>query len=95
MNEDQLLTRTDSGPLFTKQQYVLPPNLVKSQRREIGCSNDHIALKFDKHLGSTAAEMLIKFQSDWESLNLNLMASRLTCFYVYTNINICLYIFSL
>ena len=48
---------------------VLPPNLVKSQSREIGRYNDHIALKFDRHLGSAATELLVKFQSDWESLN--------------------------
>ena len=34
----------NSGPLFTKWQDVSPPNLVKSQSREIGCNNDRIAL---------------------------------------------------
>ena len=37
---------TDPRPLFTKRTGVLPPNLVKSRSREIGCYNDHIALKF-------------------------------------------------
>ena len=53
------------------------PNIVKSRSREIGCCNGSIALKFDRHLGSAAAEVPAKFQSDWESLNPNLAASRL------------------
>ena len=40
---------------------------MKSRSHEIGCYNDHIALKFDRHLGSAAAEMSVKFQSDWKS----------------------------
>ena len=38
------LTLIDSGRLFTKRWDVLPPNLVKSRSREIGCYNDRIAL---------------------------------------------------
>ena len=34
-------------------------------------------MKFDRHLGSGAAEALVKFQRDWKSLNPNLTASRL------------------
>ena len=56
---------------------VLPPNLMKSRSREIGRYNDRFALKLDGHLGSTAAEMPVKFQSDCKSLNPNLVASRL------------------
>ena len=52
-----------------------PPKIYVS--REIGCYNDSIALKFDRHLGSTAAEVPVKFQSDWKCLNPNLAASRL------------------
>ena len=37
------------GPLFTKRYDVLPQNLVKSRSREIGCYNDGIALKFQRH----------------------------------------------
>ena len=33
--------------------------------------------KFDRHLGSAAAEVHVKLQSDWRSLNPNLAASRL------------------
>ena len=36
-----------------------------------------IALKFDRHIGSTAAEVPVKFQSDRTILNTNLAASRL------------------
>ena len=52
-------------------------NLVKSRSSEIGCCNGRIALKFDRHLGSSAAEVPVKFQSGWKSLNPNLAASRL------------------
>ena len=34
------------------------------------CFNDHIALKFYKHLDSAAAEVPVKCQSDLKSLNL-------------------------
>ena len=33
--------------------------------------------KFDRHLGSIAAEEPVKFKSDWKSLNQNLAASKL------------------
>ena len=49
------------GPIFTKRLDVLPPNLVKSRSREIGCCNDRITLNFDRHLGSAAAEVPVKF----------------------------------
>ena len=52
----------ESGPLFIKRMGVLPQDLVKCQSREIGCLNDRIALKFDRHLHSTAASAPIKFQ---------------------------------
>ena len=58
--------KSDSVPLFTK-----------SQNHEIGCYNDCITLKFDSHLRSTAAEVPVKFQSDWKSLTGNLTASSL------------------
>ena len=56
---------------------VSPPNLVGSRSREIGCYNDRIVLEFDRHLDSAAAEVPVKFQSDWNSLKTNLAASRL------------------
>ena len=49
---------------------------MKSRSRESGCFNDRVALKFDRHLDSPAAEVHAKFQSDWKSLNPNLAASR-------------------
>ena len=72
-----LSTFSTSGPLFTKQTDILPQDLVKPRSREIGCYNDGICLKFDRHLGRAAAEVPVKFQSDWKSLNPNLAASRL------------------
>ena len=69
--------QTDSRHRFTKRTDFLPKDLVKSRRHEIKCYNDHIGLKFDRHLGSAAAEVLVKFQSDWKSLNPNPVASRL------------------
>ena len=65
------------GPLFTKQYDVLPPNLVKSWSRETGCYGDRMAPKFDRHLGSTAADVPLKFKNDWKSLSPNLAASKL------------------
>ena len=56
---------------------VLPPNLVKSRSREIGCYDERIFLQFDRQLGSAAAEVPVKFQIDCKSLNPNLAASRL------------------
>ena len=41
------------------------------------CCNDGIALKFDRHLGSSNAGVPIKFQSGSKSLNPNLAATRL------------------
>ena len=41
--------------------------------REFGCYNDRIALQFDMNLDSTAADLPVKFQRHWKSLNLNLV----------------------
>ena len=49
--------------LFTKPMNLLPQDLVKSRSHEVGCYNDPIALIFDKHFGSTDAEMHNKLQS--------------------------------
>ena len=51
---------------------------MRSRSHDIGCFNDSIALKFDRHLESTAAEVLVKFQSDRKGLNPNLAASSFT-----------------
>ena len=41
---------TVPGPLFIKWMDVLSQYLVMFQSREIGCYNDHIALKLDRLL---------------------------------------------
>ena len=53
--------------LFSKWRYVLLSNLVKCQSHKIGCYNDCVVLKFDRHVDSAAAEVHVKFQSDWKS----------------------------
>ena len=50
---------------------------MKSRSHEIGSSNYRIALKFDRHFGSPAAEVPVKFQSNRMILNTNLAALRL------------------
>ena len=60
------------GPLFTKWIDILTLDLVKSQGHDIWCYNDRITLKFH-----TAAEVPVRFQNDWKSLNPNLAASSL------------------
>ena len=50
------------GHLFTNRKGVLPLDLVKSSSREIRIYTFSIVLIFDRHLGSAAAEMPIKFQ---------------------------------
>ena len=64
-------------PLFTKQTDVLPPDLIKSRSREIRVKTFSIALKIDRHLGSSASEMLVKFYNDTIIIKSNLAASRL------------------
>ena len=49
---------------------------MKYRSREIGGLDYRIALKFDSHVGSSAADMPVKFQSDRTSLNTNLVVSR-------------------
>ena len=44
------------GPLFIKRMDALPPNIVKSRSRWTEFYNNRFALKFDRHLGSVAAE---------------------------------------
>ena len=47
------------------------------QSQEICTLNRFIALKFDRHIGSNATEVPVKFQSDLTILNTNVAASRL------------------
>ena len=50
---------------------------MKLQSRESGYYNDCITLKFGRHLVNAAAQVPVKFQSNWRSLNSNLAAPRL------------------
>ena len=63
--------------LFTKRSDVLQPNVVKSRSRESRCLMIGSLWNYDRHLGSVTAKVPVKFQSDWNSLNLNDAASRL------------------
>ena len=51
---------------MAKLMDVLPYDLGKSRSGEIGCCNNRIALKFDRHLGSTVVDVPFKFQSAWK-----------------------------
>ena len=42
---------------------------------EIGCSNDCVTLKFNRHRDNAAVNVPVKFQIDWERLNPNPTAS--------------------
>ena len=55
---------------------VFPQDLVRTRSHEIDTLNFRIALKFDRHIGSTAAEVPVKFESDTTIPNTNLAASR-------------------
>ena len=55
------VTRRDAA--FSKGMDVLPQDLVKSQSREMRVETLSIALKFDRHIDSSATEMSVKFQN--------------------------------
>ena len=59
-----MVTSFTSGPVFTKRTGVLPHDFL-------------IALKFDKHLDSSAAEMPVEIQSDTIIKTSDLAALRL------------------
>ena len=65
------------GHFFTKPYFALPHDLAMSRSREIVCYSDRIALKFDRRVGSSAAEMPVNFQSDSTTLIQYLMAAKL------------------
>ena len=50
---------------------------MESGSLENGSFNYRIALKFDRRVGSSAADVPVKFQNDRPILNTNLAASRL------------------
>ena len=51
-------------PCFNKRYHVLSWGLAKTRRREIGSLNTNIALKFDRRIGSSAADVPFKI-SEW------------------------------
>ena len=55
---------------------VLPQNISKSRSVEIRVSTFFIALEFDWYLGSSVADMSVKFQSDMIIITSDLAASR-------------------
>ena len=69
-------------PKFSKYslKFHIVPNCATTRLAwscKLQCYYDCIALKFDRHLGSIAAEVPVKSYCDWISLNPNPMASRL------------------
>ena len=74
---DLLFETLVPGPLFTKRTDVFPQDFVKSRSREIWIYTFPIALKIDRHLGSSTAAMPVKFQSDTNIITSNCVASRL------------------
>ena len=58
-------------------QYPIRRVLVKSREVSIGILNYRIALKFGRHIDSSAVDEPVKFQSDRTIFNTNLTASRL------------------
>ena len=49
--------------------HVLSWDLLESRGCEIGSLNDRVSLKVGRHVGNTAVETSVKFQSDWSILN--------------------------
>ena len=66
-----------TGLLFAKWTDVLPKEITKSRSCKIGFYNYHIPLKFDRHHGSDAAEVPVKFQINRKSLKPSLTAFKL------------------
>ena len=69
-NEDK-----DQGPVSISDKTSYR-EIVKSRSGENGSLNYGIALKFDRHIGSSVPEVSVEFQSDRTILNTNLAASR-------------------
>ena len=66
------------GRLFTKRTNALPQDLMKPWSREIRIIwTFPIALKFDRHLGGSFADMPVKFRVDMIIITSNLAGSRL------------------
>ena len=77
-----MLTKAFSGSFlgllsWALFQYPKRRLIARSWNREIRSLIYRIALKFDRHLGSTAADVPVKLKSDQTILNTNLVVSRL------------------
>ena len=71
---------------------ILPQDLMKFRSHKIRVWTFPITLKFDRHLGNSAAEMPVKFRSDTIIITSRLMALRFQRFgpkmlYHFVNIN--------
>ena len=71
-----MLVKAATGPRFNTRYDVLLCNLVKSRSRETDSLNCRITLKFDRHIGSTAADVPVKCQGDRIIVNTNLETLR-------------------
>ena len=70
------IRHAETSVFFHLADDVLPTNLVTSPIREIRRNNDRITLKFDRRLGSIAAEGPENYQHVWKNLNLNISRLR-------------------
>ena len=64
-NPDCIVYKPSPWALVVKRTDTLPQDLVKSRSRKIRVYTFPIARTFDKHLGSTAAEMHVNFRTMW------------------------------
>ena len=74
-----LQTKAVYNPIrsLTSSATINEKDLFVRSRKVSKPLNCRIALKFDRHIDSTAAEVPVKFQSDRTILNTNIAASRL------------------
>ena len=71
--------KSDTGPLFTMQTDVLLQGLLMSRSREIGCHNISTNLKFDRQLGSAAADVPVIVRTISKILTWSLRFRDFTC----------------
>ena len=71
MIKSNVFPNNDSGPLLTKRTDVLPQDLVKARSREIKVWTLPVAMEFDRHPCSRAAEMPVTYLGDTINLTSN------------------------
>ena len=76
LNSLQASIKFPAGPLFPKRTDVLSQDPVKFRSHEIPVSTFPIALTFDGYIGSSAAEIPVKFQSDTITIAPNWIAAQ-------------------